>query len=218
MRKSLKAGAAAAILSLVAGHAMAAGPAACAQPKDMEALQAAAVQQRLMVAALSCNAVSLYNQFVLAYQKDLQASDKALQQFFRRLNSKSGSADYHAYKTRLANSSSITSIGDMAAYCTNAQATFDTALSAAKSTLAVFLNSQTLDLDANYSSCPDPVRMAAIATAPAIVPVPQPKPMAMASVVPPAVSGGAVLTPAAAQAVPVAPPSTAPVLAPSLPN
>ena len=43
-----------------------------------------------MVAALSCNAIQVYNDFVHAYQKELQASDRALQNFFRRLNGATG--------------------------------------------------------------------------------------------------------------------------------
>ena len=73
----------------------------------MTAIKAAAVQQRLMVAALSCDAAQLYNRFVTSYQRELQASDRALQNFFRRLNGKTGTEDYHAFKTRLANASSM---------------------------------------------------------------------------------------------------------------
>src|SRR5215470_9252891 len=35
--------------------------AACANPQDMSAVRAAAVQQQLMVAALSCHAIDQYN-------------------------------------------------------------------------------------------------------------------------------------------------------------
>jgi hypothetical protein len=213
-------GAVAAILSMVAGQALAAGQAACAKPKEMDALRTAAVQQRLMVAALSCDAVSLYNQFVLAYQKELQASDKALQQFFRRLNSKNGTADYHAYKTKMANGSSMTSIGDMAGYCATAKSSFDTALSAAKTTLTAFLATQG-STEESFASCPDPVQMATKAKPPAIVPVPTLKPMAVAEVMP-AQAGGLNLmpgvTPAPAADAAPAPVSPAPSLAPSLPN
>src|SRR5215471_16655874 len=63
-----------------------ANSAGCANSEDMFAVRAAAVQQRLMVAAFSCQAIKLYNEFVTTFQKDLQASDHALQDFFRRLN------------------------------------------------------------------------------------------------------------------------------------
>ena len=112
-----------------------------------------------MVAALSCNAIPLYNQFVTAYQKDLFASDKALQAYFRRLNAKTGTADYHAFKTRLANNSSRTSIAHMGTYCEKAQAMFQEALAPAnRPTLTTFISSQPYIVD--ISSCDPTFRMA----------------------------------------------------------
>ena len=59
------------MLVCMGGNALAAAAssAGCASDEDMSALRAAAVQQRLMVAALSCHAFEHYNKFVLAYQK-----------------------------------------------------------------------------------------------------------------------------------------------------
>jgi phosphate-selective porin len=147
MRKIVKTGAAALMLTCMAGNvwAAAATAAGCARPVDMSALQTAAKQQRLMVAALSCNAAPLYNDFVKAYQKELQDSDKALQAYFRRLNSQTGTADYHAYKTRMANSSSMQSIHDITGYCASAKAAFEEALGNAKLTLASFVSDTTVD-------------------------------------------------------------------------
>ena len=62
----------------------------CARAQDITALQAAAVQQELMVAAFVCNDSGLYNSFVIAYQKDLQNSDQTLLDFFQRLNRVTG--------------------------------------------------------------------------------------------------------------------------------
>src|SRR5258705_5498590 len=39
----------------------------CVKPQDMAALQTATVQQRFMVAALTCDAAQLYNGFVRGY-------------------------------------------------------------------------------------------------------------------------------------------------------
>jgi hypothetical protein len=153
MHKITKTCAAALALTAMAGQAVAATN-GCANPNDMNAIKAAAVQQRLMVAALSCNAIQLYNDFVRSYQSELQASDRALQNFFRRLNGRSGTADYHAFKTKLANSSSMQSIGDVRAYCDSAKATFDIALGAAKTTLAAFISNQTTAVDDAFSLCP----------------------------------------------------------------
>ena len=81
MRKIIKTGAAVLMLTCMVEDAWAAASTAgCARPEDMSAVKTAAIQQRLMVAALSCHAVDLYNKFVTSYQKDLQASDMALQE------------------------------------------------------------------------------------------------------------------------------------------
>ena len=88
-------------LSLTAGTAW--GADVCARAPDLVALQIAALQQQLMVAALTCDDVPLYNSFVTAYQKDLVASDEALQAFFDRFGSEEGTPAYHSFKTKMAN-------------------------------------------------------------------------------------------------------------------
>src|SRR6185295_11035621 len=99
MRRSLKIGTAVLTLLSASGNtwASAANSSGCATPDDRFALQAAAVQQKLMVAAFTCQVTQLYNRFVLTYQKDLQVSDFALQNFFRRLYGQTGIADYHSF-------------------------------------------------------------------------------------------------------------------------
>ena len=152
MRKLLKSSTAALMLICMTGDAWAAANSAgCANPEDMFAVRTAAVQQRLMVAAFSCHAADRYNNFVTSYQKDLQASDRALQNFFLRLNAKSGIADYHSFKTRLANTSSIQSFRDTN-YCADAQTTFEAALNK-KGSLSVFISGQTTAVDDAYSPC-----------------------------------------------------------------
>jgi hypothetical protein len=175
MRKSLKTGAAGLMLACMAGQVSAATATGCARPEDMSAVKAAAVQQRLMVAALSCDAIALYNKFVLSYQKELQASDRTLENFFRRLNGRTGTEDYHAFKTRLANASSMQSIGDITTYCASAKEVFAVALDAAKVTLASFVSQQTTSVDNAFAPCQ--FRTAdADALAPETVPVPHFKP------------------------------------------
>jgi hypothetical protein len=153
MRKIVKTSAAALMLACMASNAWAAAAVAsgCARPADMNALKTAAMQQRLMVAALSCGESQSYNSFVRAYQKELQASDKALQNYFRRVNAKSGTADYHAHKTRLANTNSMAVINDMTGYCSSAKASFELALND-KPTLAVFTSNAVVD--ARFVPCP----------------------------------------------------------------
>jgi hypothetical protein len=183
MRKFAKTGVTALMLTCMAGNVWAAttNAAGCARPEDMTAIKAAAVQQRLMVAALSCNAIQLYNKFVVSYQKELQNSDQALQNFFRRLKGKTGTEEYHAFKTRLANASSMQSIGDITGYCASAKEVFDTALSSAKTNLAVFVSGQTTSADDTFSPCQIRTAGAAVATPPQNVPLPRGKPADVSS-------------------------------------
>jgi len=153
MRKIVKTCAAVLMITCMGGNVWAAAATAsgCARPADLNALRTAAMQQRLMVAALSCGEAQSYNSFVRSYQPELQASDKNLQNYFRRVNGKTGTADYHAYKTRLANSSSMAVINDMTGYCASAKASFEQALST-KPALAVFISAQTIDQ--RFVPCP----------------------------------------------------------------
>ena len=179
MWKLAKTGAVALMLCGMTGNVMAATQAGCARPNEMAAVKTAAIQQRLMVAALSCDAAKLYNNFVSTYQKDLQASDRDLQNFFRRLHGKSGTEEYHAFKTRLANASSMASIGDITGYCTSAKQLFDDALNSARSTLAAFIANRETAADATFVQCEGQVLTAGNGSAipPAIVPVPRSKPV-----------------------------------------
>jgi hypothetical protein len=153
MRKIVKTSAAALMLMCMGTNVYAAAATAsgCARPADLNALRTAAMQQRLMVAALSCGETQSYNQFVRSYQTELQNSDKNLQAYFRRVNGKTGTADYHAYKTRLANSSSMAVINDNVSYCANAKASFEQALGS-----KVVLTAFTADtaIDQRFVPCP----------------------------------------------------------------
>jgi hypothetical protein len=177
MRKLMKSSAAALMLTCMAGNVWAATEAGCARPEELSAVKVAAIQQRLMVAALSCNAAPLYNNFVTTYQKDLQASDRNLESFFRRLHGKTGTEDYHAFKTHLANASSMQSIRDITGYCSSAKEMFDVALDPGRSTLTVFAASQKTMADDAFSPCQfQTAGVVHSATPPAHVPVPRSKP------------------------------------------
>lgn len=153
MHTILKTTATVMMLTCTAGNVWAATQSsACASTADIYAVRTAAVQQRLMVAALTCHAASLYNNFVLSYQGELQASDHQLQSFFRRLYGQSGEANYHSFKTRLANTSSMQSIKE-SRYCANAEATFNVALSRSEKSLAAFVAGQPSQAEKAFSPC-----------------------------------------------------------------
>ena len=120
--------AAAAVCCFVSGEAEA-RRARCALPAEMSAMQAAAIQQELMVAALTCNEVARFNAFQTGFGPELRISDGALARMFRRLyGPRGGEAAYHAFKTRLANQFSMRSIQSHPAYCREAGALLDAAL------------------------------------------------------------------------------------------
>jgi hypothetical protein len=100
----LRASAAAAALLTAVLPALA--NAACPSRVDMQAMEAATLQQTLMVAGFTCHASGDYNRFVLAHRGELQKSDAALLAYFQR---NGGTAAYHTYKTHLANQAALTS-------------------------------------------------------------------------------------------------------------
>jgi len=119
-----KAGRAALTFALLSGNSWAAN---CARPQELMALQTAALQQNLMVAAFTCRDTSAYNGFVTFHQSELQQSDKALMSFFVQRSAQTGVDDYSTFKTSLANDSSVRSLHDDQ-FCSDADASFAVAL------------------------------------------------------------------------------------------
>lgn len=88
--------------------------AACAGPRAVAALKIASLQQRLMVAGLTCNAGDAYNRFVLAHRAELQRSDDDLKAWFI---ANGGEAGYDTYKTKMANLAARGPATDRDAFC-----------------------------------------------------------------------------------------------------
>jgi len=123
----------------------------CAQPEEAMALKTAAVQQELMVAALTCGDTGAYNSFVLSHRRELQRSDAALQSYFQR--TRSGDEGYNAYKTALANNSSLASLHGQRAFCAQAEAAFYDAYN--MRSLEIFVAAQPRGEEARYPVCED---------------------------------------------------------------
>jgi len=96
----------------------------CATPQEMKVLQSAALQQQLMVAALTCHKSEDYNRFVTSFRGQLIKSDNELKTFFA---GRPRGEDYNAYKTRVANAASLRSLRDER-FCESAQKVFDLAM------------------------------------------------------------------------------------------
>jgi len=131
---------AAAFLALTAMAGPLAAAPRCATQVDLAAFRSAAIQQQLMVAALTCHAIEPYNRFVITYRPELQRSDNDLKNYFIRQGSE---AAYDSFKTKLANLSSLSDIANGPAYCDNAAAAFDAALGSRQS-LDAFVAGQPL--------------------------------------------------------------------------
>lgn len=134
---------------LLAGGAWA-GP-RCEAPQDAAALRTAALQQYLMVAALTCHQTAAYNGFVLSHRGELQYLDRTLLDYFMRRNAETGDADYNAYKTWLANASSMRSLHDPR-FCGRADEAFNDALDASKP-LAELVAERRVPFTAGITSC-----------------------------------------------------------------
>lgn len=123
----------------------------CISGDDMSALRTAAMQQNLMVAALTCHDIGRYNRFVRAHQPELIDSDARLKQFFIR---RGGEAGYHAFKTELANAASLRSIHQSDSFCLDAREQFDFA--SRPISLAVIAGEQPVAIGVSYRVCADP--------------------------------------------------------------
>jgi hypothetical protein len=124
MTTAAKTGTTALALCLVAGNA---AMARCASPEEMTALKVAALRQQLMVAALTCHQASSFNRFVTSYREEFVTSDHALLRFFARESGSRADDAYNAYKTKMANDSSISSYNDPS-FCGRAHMAFTAAL------------------------------------------------------------------------------------------
>jgi hypothetical protein len=176
MRSKALAGVACAA-ALALGANAAAAP-RCARPDEVTAIQAAMIQQELMVAALTCNEVQHFNQFQTNFGPELRTYDATLARMFMRLYGRArGEAEYHAFKTRLANHSSMRSIRDNASYCQEAGTVFGAALTADKPTLPSFVAGVQVVESSPVDSCQVRVQvgLAGAKIVPDVVPQPNPE-------------------------------------------
>lgn len=187
MGHGLGVGGVAVVAFAISATAVLAGP-KCARPDEVTAIQAAAVQQQLMVAGILCHDTDNYNAFQINFSKEMITSDKHLLNMFHRLYGwRKGEEEYNAFKTRLANDSSERSNQDRMGYCKEADAIFAAALVPQRPTLADFVSGVKIDEESPVDSCeirvapglreagiapsilprPNPLRVAALSPAPA---------------------------------------------------
>lgn len=88
------------------------------------AIEVRRLQTNLMVAALSCNARSYYNDFVRMHRPRLQHFGKAIKVEFRRRYGPNGSKELNRFITHLANEASARSNADRETFCSEAMTLF----------------------------------------------------------------------------------------------
>jgi len=125
----------------------------CASTDETLAVETATLKQRLMIAGFVCDAATRYNDFVIAYREDLQNSDRALLNLFRRLQGQAGERGYDSFKTRMANVSMRHSAHDPVGYCTSARATFRDAMAIPRKPLRTFVGAQDIAFEDGFSPC-----------------------------------------------------------------
>jgi hypothetical protein len=150
----------------------------CANSAEVSAIQTASVQQELMVAALTCNQIENFNAFQTGFGPELRTSDATLMRMFVRLYGGSkGQAEYHAFKTRLANDSEMRSIKANQQFCAATTQVFAAALAANRPTLSDFVAGVPVEGDASpVSSCQIQVAVGlqGLQVAPSVLPIPKP--------------------------------------------
>lgn len=85
--------------------AYASDAARCVSAEEADAFQLRALQNRLMVAALSCNQETAYNTFVDKFQRELTSAGKSMQGYYMRTGG--GEAALNHHMTELANAAGL---------------------------------------------------------------------------------------------------------------
>jgi hypothetical protein len=164
----------------------------CANPAEITAMQASAVQQELMDAALTCGEAALtnYNAFQTSYGPELRRSDRTLLQMFHRvLGFKKGDAAYNLYKTELASKAELRRLHGHQDFCTAANLVIGAALAPERPSLNDFVSGiQVKDIEGPVSSCQMTVAVTLQGAMAGPDIVPKPNPLRIAALTPPAPS------------------------------
>jgi hypothetical protein len=179
-RKFMMGGCVLALCLAATGGAEARKASKCANPAEVTAMQASAVQQELMDAALTCGeeAQTNYNAFQTSFGPELRRSDKTLLQMFHRvLGFKKGDAAYNLYKTELASKAELRRIHGHQDFCTAASLVVAAALAPNRPSLQDFVGGVAVtDINGPVESCQVEVAVTlrGAMAGPDIVPKPNP--------------------------------------------
>lgn len=110
----------------------------CATPEETRAMQVRLLQNRLMVSALTCEAIPHYNAFINRFQSTLSSSGNTMQGYFRRAHGSGGQSRLTTHMTSHANQISLEGLGNRAAFCANTMRILDAVSSLSDQELYTF--------------------------------------------------------------------------------
>lgn len=113
---------------LLAGHA--ADAQSCARPTEKAAFAVAGLKSQLMVTAITCQAQSQYNAFVVRFRSELTRNDGEVRSYFRRIAGRRAQSEHDDYITALANAQSENGIQSGTLFCAETISLFDAAMQA----------------------------------------------------------------------------------------
>lgn len=97
----------------------------CVRSGEYPAFDITALQNKLMVTALTCDARDKYDAFVMKYRPELVSQEKALSSYFSRAPGRRARQQHDDYMTQLSNSQSSTGLRQGSLYCRYNLGVFD---------------------------------------------------------------------------------------------
>lgn len=126
----------------------------CPTQDAVNAANLRAFQTELMVAAVSCNMVPQYNQFVTRYKSDLGNAEAILTQFYtRKYGSREGKTQLTTLFTGLANQVSILNIKRGSYFCGEVASLMSQAVTTAPENILVLADVRAQRLQTPFSGC-----------------------------------------------------------------
>ena len=176
-------------------------PLKCAAPAEITAMQTTAIQQQLMVAALSCGdaARDNYNLFQTRFGPDLRSFDQLMLRMFGRImGGNKGDKAYNLFKTELAAKAELRRTHNHDDFCQEANLVAAAALGPTKIRLDEFVaDIPATELSSGVNNCSVEVTVTLQGARAVPYIVPKPNPLRLANLATPAPAAPVPATPAA---------------------
>ena len=126
---------------------------ACVGDRDLAALNARVLQTELMVAALSCDERTRYNEFMTSFGDTLAGRGSDLRNFFKRTAGGQGTTRMNSLITRLANDASKQSQMQADTYCKFASDLFEEVLTSSPAALTTIADKPWIRERHGFTAC-----------------------------------------------------------------